>query len=49
MAYNASYEEGDIASATINVIVKIVITVGVFVTVLVTVWLYSMFRKTFKV
>jgi len=45
MAYNASYQEGDIAAGVINTIVKMLITVGTLVTVIVVVMLYSWFRK----
>lgn len=45
MAYNASYEEGDIAEATINTLVKGLVTVGTLVTVIVVVWLYAYIRK----
>ena len=47
MAYNASYEEGDIAEAVINTIVKALITVGTLVVVIVVVWLYTWVRKNF--
>jgi len=47
MAYNSSYEEGDIAEAVINTIVKGLITVGTLVVVIVVVWLYTWVRKNF--
>ena len=45
MAYNASYDEADIAEATINTIVKVLITIGTLITVVVVVMLYSYVKK----
>lgn len=45
MAYNSTYEEGDIAGATINLIVKIVLSVGTLITLVVVVFLYSFVKK----
>ena len=45
MAYEATYEEGDIAEAVINTIVKGIITVGTLITVVVVVMLYTYVRK----
>lgn len=45
MAYNASYEEGDIAEAVINTIVKAVVTIGTLITVVVVVMLYNYVKK----
>lgn len=45
MAYNASYQEGDIAASVINTIVKMLITVGTLITVIVVIMLYGWFRK----
>lgn len=47
MAYNSSYEESDIAEATINTLVKALITVGTLVTVIVVVMLYAWIKKKF--
>ena len=47
MAYNSSYEEGDIAEATINTLVKGLITVGTLITVIVVIMLYAWVRKKF--
>ena len=47
MAYNASYEEGDIAESVINTIVKGLLTVGTLVTVIVAVSLYVWARRRF--
>lgn len=45
MAYNASYAEGDIATATVNTIVKAVLTIGTLITVIVITMLYVWLRK----
>lgn len=45
MAYNASYDEGDVAESVINTIVKMLVTVATLVTVIVVVMLYSWLRK----
>lgn len=45
MAYNASYEEGDIAEGVINGLVKGFITIGSFATLIVVVLLYKWVRK----
>jgi hypothetical protein len=45
MAYNASYEETDIAEGVINMIVKGLITVGSFATLIVVIFLYGYVRK----
>lgn len=47
MVYNASYEEGDIAEATISTLVKALVTVGTLVTVIVVVMLYVWIKKNF--
>lgn len=48
MAYNSSYEEGDIAESVINTLVKGLITIGTLVTVIVVVMLYAWVRKNFR-
>ena len=45
MAYNATYDEGDIAEATLNTVVKAVITVGTLITILVVAFLWKTMRK----
>ncbi len=45
MSYNSNYEEGDIASATINLIVKIILGVGALITLVVVVFIYSFVKK----
>jgi len=45
MAYNASYEEGDIAESVISTIVKMLVTLASLVTVIVVIMLYTWFRK----
>jgi len=48
MAYNASYDEGDISEGVINTIVKGLITVGTFATLIVVVVLYTWARKNLR-
>lgn len=45
MAYSAVYEEGDIAEGTLNIIVKGILTVSSFLTLIVVVFLYIWVRK----
>ena len=45
MAYNSTYDEGDIAESVVNTIVKGLITVGTLVTVVVVVALYVWIRR----
>ena len=48
MAYNASYSEGDIADATVDTIVKAVLTVGTLITIVVVSMLFVYVRKKMK-
>jgi hypothetical protein len=45
MAYSADYEEADIAEATINTIVKMIITVGTVIVVIVLLLLWGWMKK----
>jgi len=47
MAYNATYDEGDIAESVINTVVKAVLTVSLLSTVIVVAFLYAWVRKNF--
>lgn len=47
MAYNSTYDEGDIASSVVNTIVKALLTVGTLITVFVVVFLYVWMKKNF--
>ena len=48
MVYNATYDEGDIAEATLNTVVKAVITIGSLVTIIVIAWLWGSMKKGMK-
>lgn len=48
MAYNASYNEGDIAESVVNTLVKGLVTVGTLITVIVVVFLYNWIRKNVR-
>jgi len=48
MAYNATYDEADIAESVINVIVKVLIVFGTFVTLGVVVMMYTFVRKKLR-
>jgi hypothetical protein len=45
MAYNATYDEGDIAESVVNTIVKALITLGTLITVIVVVGLWVWIRR----
>jgi len=45
MAFNASYDEGDITEATVDTIVKVFLTIGTLITVIVVVGIYTWVRK----
>lgn len=45
MAYNSSYDEGDIAESVVSTLVKGMLTVGTLITVIVVVALYVWIRK----
>ena len=45
MAYNSSYDEGDIAESVVNTIVKALITLGTLITVIVVVSLWVWIRR----
>lgn len=45
MVYNATYTEGDIAEASINGIVTVIITVGSLITLVVLVVLFVFMKK----
>lgn len=48
MAYNASYEEGDIAEAVISTLVKALVTVGTLVTVIVVIFMYGWVKRNWR-
>jgi len=48
MSYNASYTDGDIASATVDTIVKALLTVASFVTLIVLVYMFVWLKKKIK-
>ena len=48
MAYNATYDEGDITGASINIVVKSILTVGTLITIIVIAVLYKMGKKAVK-
>lgn len=45
MAYTADYSESDISSSVIDIIVKIVLTVGLFATIIVLLFLYTFLKN----
>jgi hypothetical protein len=45
MAYTPDYSEADISSSVIDIIVKIVLTVGLFATIIVLLFLYSFLKN----
>lgn len=45
MAYTPDYTEGDLSSSIIDIIVKVVITVGIFATLIVLILIYNFVRK----
>jgi ABC-type uncharacterized transport system permease subunit len=48
MAYNATYVEGDLAEASINGIVKVILTVGSLITLVVLVFMFVYIKKKVK-
>lgn len=48
MTYQASYDEGDIATSMISTIVKVLVTVGTLVTLIVVVYMFVWLKKKFK-
>jgi len=45
MAFNATYDESDLTEATVNTIVKGILTVGTLIVVIVVVSLYVWLKK----
>ena len=48
MAYNATYTEDDITGASINLIVKVVLTVGTLITIIVIAYLWKFGKKSMR-
>lgn len=45
MAYNATYTEANIADATVNTIVKAILTIGLLITIVIVAVMYAWVRK----
>ena len=48
MAYTPDYTEGDLSSSIVDIIVKVVLTVGTFITIIVLLMMYSYLKKKLK-
>lgn len=48
MAYVPDYTEGDLSSSIIDIIVKIIITVGIFATLIVLVFMFAFLKRKLK-
>lgn len=48
MAYNSTYAEGDIATASLDGIIKVILTVGSLITIVVLIAMYTYFKKKVK-
>jgi len=45
MAYTPDYSEGDLSSSIIDIIVKVILTVGIFATLIVLLLIYNFAKK----
>ena len=45
MAYTPDYAEGDLSSSVVDIIVKGILTVGTFVTIIVLIMIYNYVRR----
>ena len=48
MAYTPSYTEGDLSSSIVDIIVKAILVIGTFITIIVLVAMYGYVKKRLK-
>lgn len=48
MAYTPDYTEADLSSSIIDIIVKVILTVGIFATLIVLLYMFSYLKKKLR-
>ena len=48
MAYTPDYTEGDLSSSIVDIIVKVIVTVGIFTTIIVLLFVWGYLKKRVK-
>lgn len=45
MVYTPDYSEGDLSSSIVDIIVKVILTIGTFITIIMLVLIYNFLKK----
>jgi len=48
MAYSPDYTESDLSASTIDIIVKVILTIGTFATLIVLVYMFAFLKRKIK-